>query len=39
MDANLSLQQLGRNHSSQVGGTTLTYRGFTEKFFGGPVYR
>jgi hypothetical protein len=23
-----------RNHSSQVGGTTLTYSGFTEKFWG-----
>jgi hypothetical protein len=24
----------GRNHSSQVGETTLTYSGFTEKFWG-----
>jgi hypothetical protein len=32
-DANHSLVQ-GRNHSSEVGGTTLTYSGFTEKFWG-----
>jgi hypothetical protein len=28
------MRRQGRNHSSQVGGTTLTYSGFTEKFWG-----